>query len=135
MDSQPIRAIPVLLATLAISSCNNLAERTQPAEAIASRTASSTRQWLIGDTPIPTGHIHVTPSNYRNAGAFRSVSLTGTTAKGTYGHSKNVMPYHLSELPNPVPDEFVSPNSEGNPTLSFLRRALLRFFDSRRVEQ
>jgi hypothetical protein len=133
MVPQPMRAISVLVAILAITSCNNSADKTQPSETTALSQASSTEQWQFGDEPIPAGRIHVA-SSHRTAVAFRSVPVTGKTAKDAYGHITNITTYQLSELPNP-PNKFVGPSSDRYPTLSFLRRALLRFFDSRRVEQ
>ena len=86
MISQPIRAICILLAILAIASCNNSADKIQQ--------TFPTRQSPFGDKAIPAGHIHAA-SNYRTAVSFRPVSQSNKTAKDAYGRPKQIMPYHL----------------------------------------
>src|SRR5277367_3304014 len=117
MISQPIRAICILLAILAIVSCNNSTDKTQPFEATALDQPSPRRQF--GDKPVPAGHIHVS-SNYHTAVALRPVPVSSKTTRDVYGNSKQNMTYHLSELPNPTPNNFVAASSDPYPALSFL---------------
>jgi len=134
MISQPIRAICILLAILVIASCNNSADKTQPFEATALSQPSPRRQWPFGDKPVPAGDILVA-SNYRTVVAFRSIRLRSKIAKDAYGHSKQIVTYPLSELPNPAPDNFVGPSSDRYSTSSFLGRVLLHICGSRQIEQ
>jgi len=123
MDSQPMRAISIVIAILTVTSCSNSGDKTQPSEALASSKTSE--QYRYGE-PLPEGRIRAA-SNFSIAVDFRSVPLTGKAAKSEPGHSQKITKYPLLELPKPPVNEIVHPSNDPYPTLSFLRRAFIRF--------